>query len=70
VRYSGSLCFLWVTYPENLLAVFAPYIVYNLITITGYLCGKCRYNKGVSGLLNKCVDCGYENTMLVVALGT
>ncbi|XP_065904297.1 uncharacterized protein [Dysidea avara] len=34
----------------------------------GYLCGKCRDDKGVSGLLNNCVECGHVNTMLIVAL--
>ncbi|XP_065913374.1 uncharacterized protein [Dysidea avara] len=34
----------------------------------GYLCGKCRANKGVSALLNNCVSCGYANIALIFAL--
>ncbi|XP_065905479.1 uncharacterized protein [Dysidea avara] len=36
----------------------------------GHLCGKCHANKGVSVLLDKCVDCGYDHAMLIVGLGT
>ena len=36
---------------------------------TGYLCGECRGDKGFSVLLNKCVSCGYVNTLLIAALG-
>ncbi|XP_065906983.1 uncharacterized protein [Dysidea avara] len=34
----------------------------------GYLCGKCRGDKGVSVLLNKCVSCGYGSIALIFGL--
>ncbi|XP_065908085.1 uncharacterized protein [Dysidea avara] len=34
----------------------------------GYLCGKCRGNKGVSVLLNKCVSCGHGSIALIFGL--
>ncbi|XP_065907172.1 uncharacterized protein [Dysidea avara] len=34
----------------------------------GYLCGKCRGDKGVSVLLNKCVSCGHGNIALIFGL--
>ena len=43
--------------------------VYVTLSITGHLCGKCHANKGVSVLLDKCVDCGYDHAMLIVGLG-
>ena len=39
------------------------------LLITGYLCGQCRDDKGVSALLNNCVSCGYVNILLIIALG-
>ena len=38
-------------------------------TTTGYLCGDCRDGKGVSALLNNCVDCSNVNSILIAALG-
>ena len=35
----------------------------------GFLCGRCRYDKGVSVLLNNCKSCGTANLLLVLALG-
>lgn len=40
-----------------------------LIIISGYLCGACYQPKGVSALLNKCVTCGNENLLLIIAIG-
>ena len=37
--------------------------------ITGYLCGQCRDDRGVSVLLNNCVSCGYANILLIITLG-
>ena len=34
----------------------------------GYLCGDCKDNKGVSTLLNRCVDCGDINALVLAAL--
>ena len=34
----------------------------------GYLCGDCRDGKGVSTLLNHCVDCSNINILLLAAL--
>jgi len=36
---------------------------------TGYLCGDCRDGKGVSALLNHCVDCSNVFGMLIGVLG-
>ena len=37
-------------------------------TTTGYLCGDCRDGKGVSALLNNCVDCSNTNSVLIAVL--
>ena len=37
--------------------------------MSGYLCGKCRGEKGVSALLKKCVSCGKASILLVILLG-
>ena len=42
-------------------------IIHN--NLEGYLCGKCRGDKGVSVLLNKCVSCGHGNIALIFGLG-
>ena len=34
----------------------------------GYLCGDCKDNKGVSALLNHCVDCTNTNVVLLAVL--
>ena len=39
------------------------------VFITGFLCGKCQHDKGVSVLLNNCKSCGAENLLLLLALG-
>ena len=36
----------------------------------GYLCGDCKDNKGVSALLNHCVDCNDINVVLIGGLST
>ena len=36
---------------------------------TGYLCGDCRDGKGVSALLNHCVDCSNAYGILIGVLG-
>ena len=41
----------------------------NPLFFEGYLCGKCRGDKGVSVLLNKCVSCGYGSIALIFGLG-
>lgn len=38
--------------------------------MTGFLCGKCQNDKGISVLLNNCKSCGTVNLLLIVALGT
>lgn len=50
-------------------------IVSNCVTVrqllhehTGVLCGECRNGMGVSALLNRCVDCGDINALLIVTL--
>ena len=35
---------------------------------TGYLCGDCRDGKGVSALLNRCVDCSNTNGVFIAVL--
>ena len=42
---------------------------FKLIYILGFLCGRCRYDKGVSVLLNNCKSCGTANLLLILALG-
>ena len=34
----------------------------------GYLCGDCKGGKGVSALLNCCVDCSNTNGILIAVL--
>ena len=34
----------------------------------GYLCGDCKDSKGVSSLLNHCVECSDINIVLLAAL--
>ena len=51
----------------------SPYKAFSYMYIskptTGYLCGDCRDGKGVSTLLNRCVDCSGVNSILIAALG-
>ena len=37
-------------------------------TTTGYWCGDCRDGKGVSAVLNHCVDCSNTNSVLIAML--
>ena len=39
-----------------------------ILCVIGVLCGECRGRKGVSTLLNKCVDCEDVNSLLIVTL--
>ena len=39
-----------------------------LLSCVGYLCGDCKDSKGVSTLLNRCVDCGDINALFLAAL--
>lgn len=45
------------------------YCITSKAFITGFLCGKCQYDKGVSVLLNNCKSCGTANSLLILALG-
>ena len=38
------------------------------LIILGYLCGDCKDGKGVSALLNRCVDCSNVNGILIAVL--
>jgi len=38
-------------------------------TMLGYLCGKCRGDRGVSVLLNKCVSCDHSSIAIIFGLG-
>ena len=39
-----------------------------LVICIGYLCGDCKDGKGVSALLNNCVDCSDVNGILIAVL--
>ena len=41
---------------------------YSVMLFAGYLCGDCKDSKGVTVLLNHCVDCNNINLMLLAAL--
>ena len=46
----------------------ATYNYCILLSCVGYLCGDCKDSKGVSTLLNHCVDCGDINILVLAAL--
>ena len=50
---------------ENLEWSLNTLILYTI----GYLCGNCRDGKGVSALLNHCVDCSNAYGILIGVLG-
>ena len=39
-----------------------------LVICIGYLCGDCKDGKGVSALLNNCVNCNNVNGILIAVL--
>ena len=39
-----------------------------MLSFSGYLCGDCKDSKGVSVLLNHCVNCDNINIVLLAAL--
>ena len=54
---------------EQLAMYVVTWYVHNSITLyVGYLCGDCKDNKGVSSLLNRCVDCGDINIIFIAVL--